>query len=122
MLLGGALKPARPAFFTAMWRAGRILVARFMSMVLRSSAFMTSISADWMDSFSSMQASGCRRGWRGVRTRGGVGGWVQAGLARSAPAAMHALVVVAELPSAKRRRAATDAGDLDMSAGFSVFH
>jgi hypothetical protein len=35
---------------------------------------------------------------------------------------MHALVVVAELLSAKRGRAATDSGDLDMSAAFSVFH
>jgi hypothetical protein len=35
---------------------------------------------------------------------------------------MHALVVVAELLSAERRRAATDAGDFDMSAAFSVFH
>jgi hypothetical protein len=33
---------------------------------------------------------------------------------------MHALVVVAELLSAKRGRAATDAGDLDMSAAVSV--
>ena len=47
---------------------------------------------------------------------------VQAGLGRSAHAAMHALVVVAELLSAKRGRAATNAGDLDMSAAFSVFH
>jgi hypothetical protein len=31
-------------------------------------------------------------------------------------------VVVAELLSAERGRAATDSGDLDMSAGFSVFH
>jgi hypothetical protein len=47
---------------------------------------------------------------------------MQARLGRSAHAAMHALVVVAELLSAKRGRTATDAGDLDMSAAFSVFH
>jgi hypothetical protein len=47
---------------------------------------------------------------------------VQARLRRSAHAAVQALVVVAELLSAKRGRAATDAGDLDMSAAFSVFH
>jgi hypothetical protein len=35
---------------------------------------------------------------------------------------MHALVVVAELLSPKRRRAATEAGDLDMSAAFAVLH
>jgi hypothetical protein len=35
---------------------------------------------------------------------------------------MHALVVVAELLSAERGRTATDSGDLDMSAAFSVFH
>ena len=50
------------------------------------------------------------------------GEWVQARLRRSAHAAMHALMVIAELLSAERRRAAADAGDLDMSAGFSVFH
>ena len=47
---------------------------------------------------------------------------VQAGLRGSAYAAMHALVVVAELLSAERGRTATNSGDLDMSAGFSVFH
>ena len=47
---------------------------------------------------------------------------MQARLGRSAHAAMHALVVVAELLSAKRGRAATNSGNLDMSAGFSVFH
>jgi hypothetical protein len=46
---------------------------------------------------------------------------VQARLRRRAHAAMHALVVVAELLSAERGRAAADAGDLDMSAAFSVF-
>jgi hypothetical protein len=35
---------------------------------------------------------------------------------------MHALVVVAELLSAKRGRATTDSGDFDMSAGFAVLH
>ena len=34
----------------------------------------------------------------------------------------HALVEVAELLSAKSGRAAADAGDLDMSAGFGVRH
>jgi hypothetical protein len=34
----------------------------------------------------------------------------------------HALVEVAELLSAKGRRAAADAGDLDMSAGFGMRH
>ena len=36
--------------------------------------------------------------------------------------AEHTLVEVAELLSVERGRAATDAGDLDMSAGFEVGH
>jgi hypothetical protein len=35
---------------------------------------------------------------------------------------MHALVVVAELLSAEGGRTATNSGDLDMSAAFSVLH
>jgi hypothetical protein len=50
------------------------------------------------------------------------GEWMQARLRRRAHTTMHALVVVAELLSAERGRAATDAGDLDMSAGFAVLH
>jgi hypothetical protein len=80
-------------------------VARFISMVLRSSALMTSASAA-LDGFLVLDA----------------GERMQARLRRRAHAAMHALVVVAELLSAKRRRAATNPGDLDMSAAFSVFH
>jgi len=76
-----------------------------MSMVLRRSALMTS-GERGLDGLLVLDA----------RER------MQARLGRSAHAAMHALVVVAELLSAKRGRAATDAGDLDMSAGFSVFH
>ena len=43
---------------------------------------------------------------------------VKACLRRGANAAMHALVVVAEFACAKSRRATTDSGNFDMSAGF----
>jgi hypothetical protein len=46
---------------------------------------------------------------------------VKAGLRRSADAANHALVEVAELLSAHGRRGATNSGDLDVGAAADVW-